>query len=186
MVLSRSSSPWLLILLPIVLGAIYSLLLHCMAKGGAAGSVFRSSLLIVIGVFTLLFLWMLSIHYFPDLYPNYSTENVGFDFIIYLGVVFFAMPFITLFSIFTLWLLTKPASEKSVSASDGWGGAMIHGGFWGLLLVVICFAISYPTYALVGASVEQIHRGVKNLIFVEVVVFSATFISSLYLTVKTP
>jgi hypothetical protein len=129
MVLSKEPSYWLTILSPIGLGAIYSLLLNRMAKD-AGNSVFRSSLLTVIG-FVLMFLWMISLYHFPNLYPDDGIQSEGFDFILYLGIAFFAVPIITLYSIFALWLPTKLAIQASSGVGDGRVISIIHGSFWG-------------------------------------------------------
>jgi hypothetical protein len=180
---SRSSSPWLLILPPIVLGATYSFLLYRMAKGSAARSVFRSSLVVVVGLI-LMFLWMLSVYYFPEFYPNQGTGNVDFGHVLQMGIVYLAIPVITLYSIFALWYPTKLAAAASRGAGDERGVVIILGGFWGLLLVAFCVAMHQPTYALLTGSLEQFRRGVANFFYIEVVVCIATFIGSWFLTAK--
>jgi hypothetical protein len=183
MVLPKWPSLWLVILAPVVLGAVYSFLLHRMSKGGAARSVFRSSLLVVVG-FALMFLWMLSLYYFPNLYPDQGSGNVDFGYVIYLGTVFLAVPLITLYSIYALWLPTKLASEKPDRACDGRVIAILHGGGWGLLLVLLCFAISYPTNALFAGSYEQTLRDVVKLLYAELAVCMVTFLASGFMTAK--
>jgi hypothetical protein len=186
MVVPREHQVLVTFLPPVMLGVIYSLLLNRMAKSGVARFVFRSSLLTVVG-FVLMFLWMISLYYFPNLYPNDGYSGNDFTFIIYLGVAFFAVPVITLYSIFALWLPTKLATEASSGGGDGRVIASIHGGFWGLSLFLLCFAIYFPTYAMFSGSYEQVLRGVKNLASIELGICVATFIGSMgswFLTAK--
>jgi hypothetical protein len=176
-------SPGLLFLLPIVLGATYSLLLYRMAKGGVADSVFRSSLVVVLGL-TVIFLWMLSGYYFPELYPNQGSGNADFGHVIQLLLVYLAIPAIILYSIFALWYPTKLATTASRGAGGQRGAVIFFGGFWGLLLVAFCLAMSQPTYAFYTGNLEQFRNSVANVFFIEVVVCIATFIGSWFLTVR--
>jgi hypothetical protein len=169
------SSNWLVLLLPIALGSIYSFLLNRMARNDSARSVFRSSLLTALGL-VLTFLWLISFYYFPELYYYHGSGNTDFGFILSDLIVTFAIPVITLYSIFALWLPTKLAIRES---SGEQVIAIIHGGFWGLLLVAFCIPISSPTFGMFSGSYGQILLNVRNLAFIELGICIATLIASM-------
>jgi hypothetical protein len=160
----------------VVLGAAYSFLLYHMAKDGSAHLVFRSSLFTIIGL-VLMFLWMLSYLFFPNLYPNNLAKGEDLGIILYLAVAIFAVPTVTLYSIFALKLPTKLAGDTSrirpITIS------IIHGGFWGLLLFVFCFEIYRPTYAMFTGDYGLIVYKIRNLASIELGISVVLFIASM-------
>jgi hypothetical protein len=171
------TATWLLIFLPILLGAFYSSQLYRLATVWTPRSVFKNSLLVVGGGFVIMFLFMLSCHYFPELYPANTdrNEDITFGPMIYIGAILFAVLPIILYSAFAIWLPTGLASGESNGVT-----AIVHGGFWGLLLFVVCLALEYATNSLFGGVREDMVRGHTILFWVNIVIGIGSFMVSNY------